>query len=186
MFIFCSFPFSHRHPHCSLFRPDYHRPVAHPAHHIDRLLRLAPQCQLLQVRLHPFFHHLAHLLLDRKKTIRRTHPVYPLMRPLMVVIFYPPGDPFPRRLERVELRTAQELLPDRLPEPLDFPKRLGVVGLAAKMMDPVLLQFMLESRLSPPVRVLPPIVRQHFLGHPILTRASTVDLQHVLRRLTAV
>ncbi|MEI7881596.1 MAG: hypothetical protein WCI95_12045 [bacterium] len=104
----------------------------------------------------------------------------------MVVIFHPPGDPFPRRLERVELRTAQEIFPDRFPEPLDFPKRLRVVGLAAKVMDPILLHFTLEPRLPSPVRVLPAIVRQHLLGNPVLARASTVNLQHVLRRLRTV
>ena len=108
------------------------------------------------------------------------------MRPLMVVIFYPPRDPLPRRLEGVELRPAQELLPDRLPEAFDFPKRLRMMRLATEVMHAVLLQFLLEPRLTTPARVLPTVVRQHLLGHPVFACPAPVYLQHVLRRLTPV
>jgi len=108
------------------------------------------------------------------------------MRTLLVVVPHPPGDPLPRRFKGVELRPAQELLPDRLPEPLDLPQRLRVMRGAAEVMHPVLLQFLLELRLPPPVRVLPPVVRQHLPGHPVLARPAPVYFQHVLRRLRTV
>ncbi len=105
------------------------------------------------------------------------------MSPLLVVIPNPPGNALARRLERVELRTAEELLPDRLPEPLDLPKGLRVMRLATKVMHPVALQYLLEPRLPSPVRVLPSVVRQHLLGHPVFTGRTLVYLQHILRRL---
>ena len=108
------------------------------------------------------------------------------MRPLLVVVLHPPLDPLPCRLERVELRTAKELLPDRLPESLDFPKRLGMVRGTAEVVYPVTLQHLLEPRLPSPVRVLPPVVRQHLLGHPVLAGRPLVHLQNVLRRLRTV
>lgn len=178
--------FPNRHLHCPLFRTDHHRPVAHATHHIHRLLRFSPQRQLLEVRLHPFLHYLAQLLADREKPVRGTHPFDPLVWPLVVVEFHPPCDPLPCRLERVELRPTQELLPDRLPEAFDFPKRLGMMWLASEVMHAVLLQLLLEPRLPTPVRVLPPIVRQHLLRHPVFARPAPVDLQHVLRRLAPV
>ncbi len=51
---------------------------------------------------------------------------------------------------------------------------------------PVLLQLALESRRTPPVHILTPVVRQHLLGHPILPNSTPIHLQHVLRRLAPI
>ena len=104
------------------------------------------------------------------------------MRPLLVVVLHPPRDPFPRRLERVEPGPVQELLPDAFPESLDLPERHRVVGTAPDVVHPVLLQFVLEPRLAAPVGVLPTVVRQHFLGHPVGPCRPPIHLQHVLCR----
>jgi hypothetical protein len=50
------------------------------------------------------------------------------MGPLVVVVLDPQPHPFPRLLETVELGAAEELAPDRLPQPLDLAQRHRMVG----------------------------------------------------------
>ena len=57
--------------------------------------------------------------------------------------------------------------------------------LAAKVVNPILRQFVLEPRLAVPGGILPPIVGEHFLGRPILADRRAIDFQHVLGGLTA-
>jgi hypothetical protein len=59
------------------------------------------------------------------------------MRPAVVVILHPVGEPLARLLERVEAGAAEELLLERLPEPLDLSKRHGMVRRAADMVHVV-------------------------------------------------
>jgi len=60
------------------------------------------------------------------------------MRPLVVVVFHPQAHPLARRLETVELRSHQELFPDRLPEPFDLAQRHGMMRPAFDVVHPVL------------------------------------------------
>ena len=92
-------------------------------------------------------------------------------------------DPLPRLLERPEPRLGKKFLPDRFPEPLDFPKRLRMVWCAADVLDSVALQFLLELGLAMPTSILPPVVRQHLPGHPMGAHAPPEHLQHILGRL---
>lgn len=60
-----------------------------------------------------------------------------------------------------EDRAADELVPQRLPEPLDLAERLRVLRPAANMPDAETLERDLEFGLAAPHRVLPAIVGQH-------------------------
>ena len=107
------------------------------------------------------------------------------MRPLVIVILHPPAEALPRLLEGRESRPADELFPDRLPEAFYLPKRLRMVGTTADMLDPVPRQFLLELGLAVPARILPPIVRQHLLGHPVRSHATPEHLHQIIGRLAA-
>jgi hypothetical protein len=50
---------------------------------------------------------------------------------------------------------------------LDLAERHRVNLPGADMLDPVLLQFLLEAGLAPKAGVLPPVVVQHLLGNPL-------------------
>jgi hypothetical protein len=171
------------HPHLPAFRSYRHRLVAHPPHHVERLRRTAAQRQLLDISLDASFHRHAQFLLDRKEPVRRTQTLQPLVRPLVVVIFQPPADPFPRLLEIRELRPHQELLPDRLPEPLDLAQGHRVMRTAADMVDPVFFHLPHERRPPAPADILSSVVRQHLPRHPIRPDTAPVHLQHILRGL---
>ena len=107
------------------------------------------------------------------------------MRPLVIVILHPPAQALPRLLKGRESRPTDELFPDRFPEALYFPKRLWMVRAAADMLDPVPFQFLLELGLAVPARILPPVVRQHLLGHPVRSHAAPEYLQQIVGRLAA-
>jgi hypothetical protein len=107
------------------------------------------------------------------------------VRPLVIVILHPPAQALPRLLEGREARPADELLPDRLPKALYFPKRLRMVRPTANMLDPVPFQFLLELGLAVPTRILPAIIRQHLLGHPMRSHTTPKHLQQIVGRLAA-
>jgi len=107
------------------------------------------------------------------------------MRPLVIVILHPPAQALPRLLEGRKARPADEFFPDRLPEPLDLPKRLRMVRTAADMLDPVPCQFLLELGFPVPACILPPIVRQHLLGCPVRPNTSPEHLHQIVGRLAA-
>ena len=169
----------------SLFRLDQHRLLAHPSDHVKGCLGFAAQGELPHVLRDPFFHGRPHLLLDLEEPVRRTQPFDPLVRPLVVVILHPVPDPLHRALEGVEPRPLQELLPDRLPEPFDFPQGLRMVRGATDVLHPVPGQSHLEARLAAPRHVLPSVVGEHLLRNPVLANRPAVNLQQVFRRLPA-
>jgi hypothetical protein len=87
-------------------RADDQRLIAHAAHQVHRLRRPPAQRQFLDIGFDPRFQRRSQLLLDRKISVRRTETPDPLVRSLVIVIFNPPPDPLPRRLEIRKLRTA--------------------------------------------------------------------------------
>ena len=173
----------HIHLQSPAFRPDDQRLIAHPAHQVDRLGRPASQRQFLDIGLQSRLHRRTQFLLDRKEPVRRTQPVQPLVRSLVIIILDPPADPFPRRLEVGELRPREELLPDRLPEPLDLPQRHRMMRRAANVMHPVFLQLPHEGRAPAPAHVLPPVIREHFTRNSITAHAPPVHFQYVIAGL---
>lgn len=105
------------------------------------------------------------------------------MRPLVIVILHPPAEALPRLLEGRESRPADELFPDRFPEAFYFSKRLWMVRTTADMLYPVPFQFLLELGLAVPARILPAVVRQHLLGHPMRSYATPEHLHQIIGRL---
>jgi hypothetical protein len=180
------FPSIHTHAHAPLVSLDHHRLVAHAPDHVERLGGLAPQRQLLHVRVDPALDRLAHFLLDSEVPIRRRAPVKALVGPPVVVILHPVGEPIPCLLERVESGAAEELLLQRLPEPLDLPERHGVVRRTADVMHVVAAKLRLELGDAPPVGVLPAVIGEHLLRWAVLPDRLAIHLQHVVGRLAAV
>jgi hypothetical protein len=169
----------HRQSKPAFLRPENHRLAFHPPHHVKRRLGLPAQCHLQGVILDPGLDRLLQLALDLEIPIRRAQAPDPLVRALVVVITHPPTDPLLRLLKAPELRPGQELLEDRLPEPLHLPQGHRVMRAGPDVLHPVLLELALEPAGSPPGRILPPVVRQHLRGRAILAHRPPVDLDHV-------
>ena len=60
-----------------------------------------------------------------------------------------------------------------------------MVRTTADMLDPVPCQFLLELGLAVPRRILPAVIRQHLLGHPVRSNATPEHLQQIIGRLAA-
>lgn len=164
------------HLHFTLFGTDDHGLLAHPPDHVERAARLPPQRQFQHVLLHAVLDDLPQFLGDGKEPIGRTQPVQGLVRPLMVVVLYPQPHPLAGGLEAIELRSHQELLPDRLPEPFDLAQGHGMMRPALEMVDPILAQLRLETRRAAPTAVLAALIREHFFGHTVLRHRRAVHL----------
>ena len=117
----------HRHHQLALQRLERHRLAVKTPDHVERPPGFAAQRRLQQVLLQTALHHLAQVVADLEETVRRAQPADPLVRTLVVVVFQPQPHPLLRLLEAVELRPAEELAVDVLPEPLDLPQRHRVV-----------------------------------------------------------
>ena len=94
--------------------------AVHAPHHVEGSLGFTAQGQFQQIFLDPGLDGLAQGRLDLEEAVRRAEALNALVRPLVVVIFDPEFDPFPSRLEAVELGAAEELLPDAFPEAFDL------------------------------------------------------------------
>jgi len=107
------------------------------------------------------------------------------MGPPVVVVLHPQPHPLAGRVEVVKLGAHQKLLPDGLPETFDLAQGHGMMRSALKVVDAILAQLRLETGGPTPTRVLATLIGKHLFGHPVLCDRRAVDLQHVLRRLTA-
>jgi hypothetical protein len=173
------------HLHAALLRPDHHRLLAHPPHHVEGALGLPPERELQHVLLDAALDDLPELLRDAEEAIRRAEPLQGLVGPAVVVVLHPEPHPLAGRLEAVELRTLQELLPDAFPEAFDLAQRHGVVRPALQVVHPILPQLRLEPGGPAPTGVLAALIGEHFFGHTVLRHRPAIDLQDVLRRLAA-
>lgn len=176
----------HPHTHAFPVRLDHHALTSHPPHHVERLHGLTPQGQFLHVGRNATIDRLPQLLLDREEPVRRAHPLQRLVWTPVVVVLDPVADPFPRFLERLEPRTREELVLQRLPEPLDLPQCHRMMRGAADVVDMIPLEFLLELGGATPTGVLPPVVRKHLLGRPVRRCRLAVDLHHIGAGLAAV
>ena len=104
----------------------------------------------------------------------------------MVVVLRPHRNAVAGVLEAVELRPRKVFLKDSLPEPLDFPERLGMVRLGLDVLHLVLRKLCLELGLAPPVRVLAAVVGEHFLRHSVLSAGLPIDFKHMLGGLGGI
>jgi len=175
-----------KHLDLTLFSADHHRLAAHAAHHVKRVHRSAPQGQFKGIFLNTFFKGAFEFMLDLKKPVGRAQAPDTLMRPLVIVIFYPECRPFHRLLKAVELRTEKKLILDAFPEPLDFTQRHWMVGAGSNVLDAVLFHLPLKPGLAAPVGILPAIVGKHLTGYTIFSNPPTVGLQHVCGGLAAI
>jgi hypothetical protein len=173
------------HLHLALLGTNDHGLLAHPPHHVERAARLPSQRQFEHVLLNAALDDLAQFLGNGKEAIRWTQPLQGLVRPLVIVMLHPQPHPFAGRLEAVELRPHQELLPDRLPEPLDLAQGHGMMRPALDVVNPILAQLHFNAGGSAPTGVLAALIGEHLFGHAVLRHRSAVHLQHVLCRLAA-
>ena len=179
IFYFLFFPV-HRQFHFPLFRSQDDRLAAHASDHVERLRRFPAQCKLERVLLDLLLDHFPELALDSEEPIRRTDPVDSLVGSFVVVELHPVGYALPGFLEVGELRTVQEVLEYRLPEPLDLPERHRMVWLAPDVFYSVLGKFHFKLRGAAPRRVLPPVVGEHLLRHAVFGHRLPVHFEHVL------
>ena len=87
----------------ALFGAEHDGLAVHASHHVKGRLRFAAQGQLQKVLLNAGFDGFAQFGLDLEETVRRTEAFNALIGALMVVMFDPEFDAFPRRLEAIEL-----------------------------------------------------------------------------------
>jgi hypothetical protein len=173
------------HLHAALLGPDHHRLLAHPPHHVEGTPGLPAEGELQDVLLDAALDHLPQLLRDAEEAVGGAEAIQRLMGPPVVVILHPEPDPFAGRLEAVELRAHQELLPDGLPEAFDLPQGHRVMGPALQVVHAILLELGLEAGGAPPAGKLPALVGEQLLRDAVLRHRPAVHLQHVLRRLAA-
>jgi hypothetical protein len=97
-----------------------HVSVAQFTQKVKRGTRHLAQRQAKRIVLAALTYSLFHVVGKPVKPIRRTRPLDPLVRALMVVIRNPEADPLIGVGKRCKLRLGQELLPHRFPVTLDF------------------------------------------------------------------
>lgn len=105
------------------------------------------------------------------------------MRSLEVVVLHEQPDASLAVGEVCEHRLAQELLPQRLPEPLDLPERLWMLRPALHVCDAVTAQELFEVRLAAPRRVLPSLVGEDLARLAVLRYAALQRLEYQRRLL---
>jgi hypothetical protein len=152
--------------------------IPEPSHQIEGLLGRLLLRASQRVAFDVLLDRRAHLRCCAEVPVGRYEPVQRLVRPLEVV----PLDEEPEAPLAIgevgEDGAAQEFIPQRLPETLDLPQGLRVLGAALDVPDPVLAQPLLEEGLSTPGRVLPPLIGQHFLRRPEGCNSTLQRLEH--------
>src|ERR1041385_2604683 len=146
-----------------------------------RLLEGEPQLVLDDVALGFVAYVLRHL----EVAVPRYEAVESLMRTLQVVVADEVLEPALRVYDVREHGTPQKLVPQRLPEALDFPERLRMLRPTTDMLHAEPLQVFFELSLAPPHRVLPTVVSQHF-ARCAVRRDATLESFHHERGLLMV
>jgi hypothetical protein len=157
--------------------------IAEPAHQVKRLLRRLLLCEPQRVLRHVLLDDRPHVRRCAEKPVRGHQPRQRLVRPLEVVPLHEEGESALAVREVRKHRPRQKLVPQRLPKPLDLPERLRVLRAALHVPYPMKSQLLLEVRLSPPRRVLPPLVRQDLLRLSVRGNPALEGLHHELRPL---
>jgi len=107
---------------------DNQAPVPDLPDHVERLYRLAVQGQFFHICRHVLLDRGLHLLPDLEEPVRGAEPFKALVRPAVVVVFHPVGEPILGFIERLEPAARKELVLQRLPEAFDLPQRLRMMG----------------------------------------------------------
>jgi len=108
------------------------------------------------------------------------------MRTPEVVILYPQLRTVLHILEPFKKRTAEKLLFDRFPKPLDLSLCLRVVWLRPDMLDLHSVHLLLKLRVTAPARILPSVIRQHLRRDLVLRYSPPENLQHIVGLLRHV
>jgi hypothetical protein len=168
----------HSHAQRRAARADGERPVSQLSGEIKRLHRRLFARQAQRV--------LGHLCLDRRSDLRSRpeEPVggrealEPLMGALEVVVLDEQVHPPLAVLEVGEHRPGQQLLPQRLPEPLDLAAGLRMMRPALHVLDAMTLQLRLELGAPAPGGVLAALVGQDLPRRAVLGDAPRQRFQH--------
>ena len=168
------------HPQAGPLGRDAQRGVAELARQIERLAE-----RLLERLCHRV---VGDRVLDRRLdvlrrtevAVRRHQPLDALVRPMEVVGVDEKSKPPLAVREVGKHRSRQKLLPQRLPESLDLPKRHRVLWAALDVPDPLPVKLPLEGRLATPGGVLAAVVGQHLLRHAVCRDRPIESLEHQL------
>jgi hypothetical protein len=90
--------------------------------------------------------------------IRRTRSINTLMRSLVIIVVYPVVDTLTGIGKRREHRLTQILAPQCLPEPFDLAQSHWMVWGTTHVLDTLLLQHSLKTRLATPCHKLSRII----------------------------
>jgi hypothetical protein len=132
---------------------------------------------------HPLLDGVPDLRRGSEKPIRRHRPRDALMRAPEVVGLHEERNPSLAILEVREDRPRQKLFPQRLPETLDLPQRLRMVGTALDVANALTPELPLEIGVPAPRHVLPSLVGQDLARRAVLRNAPRQRLQHQRRPL---
>lgn len=163
---------------------------AEPADQVERRLHRLLSRQPQRVRRHRRLDHAAHGRGRPEEPIGGRESVERLVRSLEVVVLHVQRHP-PLAVGKVgEHRAREQLLPQRLPEPLDLAAGLRVVRAALHVRDAVAAQLRLELRRATPRRVLSTLVGQDLArcavgGQPALERLQHQRAPLVMRQRQA-
>jgi hypothetical protein len=113
-----------------------------------------------------------------EEPISRRQAIQRLVRSLEVVMLHEQPHTSLAVLEVREHRARQELLPHRLPEPLNLAAGLRMVRAALHVCDPLPAQLRLELRRAAPRGVLPALIGEDLARCAILGNATRQRLQH--------
>jgi hypothetical protein len=166
---------------CAAGRRDAEILIAETPDQVERLLRGLLLREPERVGLHLRFDRRAHVGRRAKESIRGDRAVDALVRPLEVVVLHEERDSAESVCEVGKHGLAQKLLPQRLPEALDLPERLGVLRSTLAVRDAIPPQQLLELRLAAPRRVLPPLVGEHLARMAVLGDAALERLDDKAR-----
>ena len=150
------------------------------AQQVQRRLWFLAQGQTQRIVLATLPYGFVHVVGDPIEPIRRTGPVEPLVRTLVVVVVNPVLQPTAGVRERGEHGLLEKLPPDRLPEALDLAQRHRMLRSTAHMLHALLSQHLLEACLPTPSHELAAVVRENLAWRtPLADRA----LQHFEDRI---
>lgn len=156
------------HVQCRAARADGKRSIAELTGQIKRLPQRLLLRQAQRVLLNLCLDARAHRTRRAEEPIGRSESFQPLMRSLEVVVLDKERHPPLAVLEVGEHCARQQLLPQRLPEPLDLPAGLRMMWPAFHMHDAVAFQLRFELRAPAPSGVLTALVGQDLPRRPIL------------------
>src|SRR6516164_4836667 len=164
---FLPFAFGPLQNHTLPFGMDAERLAAHLTGQVKRRLGHSVPRQLQGVGRHPRLQRAPHFRGRSKKAIGRHQSVYPLIRPLEVVMVDEQANP-PLRIAQIhEHRAFDTLPPQGAPETLDFAQGLRPPWRRHHLLDSALLQLLGEYTLAAPGHVLRAVIGQDLLRRAV-------------------